>query len=69
MKKGALHVPKKYCRHGSTFDLQYLGPYSTTILKNILCLFLQDFPFKFECNPTSDWLNIQKLLNIEKSGE
>ena len=33
------------------------GQYSPTILKNILCLFLQDFVnCKFKCNTTSDWL-------------
>ena len=31
------------------------GPYSQTILKDNLCLLLQDF-CKFECNTTSDWL-------------
>ena len=48
------------------------GPYSPTIFKNILCLFLQIY--KFECNTASDWLNqklccIQILINVEKSGE
>ena len=37
----------------------HLGPYSPTILKNILCLILQIFLVleAFECNTTSDWLN------------
>ena len=30
---------------------------SPTILKNVLCLFLQDFSCKFKCNTASDWLN------------
>ena len=36
-----------------------MGPYSPTILKNVLCLDLQNFLYleKFECNITSDWLN------------
>ena len=36
-----------------------LGPYSPTILKNVLSLVLQIFLFlhAFECNTTSDWLN------------
>ena len=35
------------------------GPYSPTILQNILSLGLQIFPYlaAFECNTTSDWLN------------
>ena len=32
-----------------------LGPYSPTILKTILCLFLQDCTY--ETNATSNWLN------------
>ena len=40
----------------SLFDL---GPYSPTILKNILNLFLQIFVYfeAFKWNTTSDWLN------------
>ena len=47
------------------------GPYSPTILKNSLCLFLQDF---VNLNVTQ-WFSqpevvyIQMLLNIEKSGK
>ena len=44
-----LHTSEVKCR---TRDL---GSYSPTILKTILCLFLQDC--KFECNTSSDWLN------------
>ena len=38
---------------------QNLGPYSPTILENILGLVLQIFLYleAFECNTTSDWLN------------
>ena len=35
--------------------LKVQGPYPTTILKNIPCLFITIC--KFECNTTSDWLN------------
>ena len=40
-------------------DINNQGPYSPTILKNILCLVLQIFLYlaAFECNTTSDWLN------------
>ena len=55
-----------------------MGPYSPIILKNILCLFLQDLRIWMQHNY---WLAkpyilanqklcyIQMLLNIEKSGE
>ena len=35
------------------------GPYSPTILKNVLSLVLQIFLYlaAFKCNKTSDWLN------------
>ena len=41
------------------------GPYSPTILKNVLCLVLQIFQYlaAFECNRTSDWLNHTVLAN------
>ena len=57
-------------------SVNFLGPYSSTIFKNILCLFSSRFS-KFECNATSDWVKqyglanqklcyIQMLLAIEK---
>ena len=35
-----------------------LGPYSPTILKNVICLIRQMFLYlePFECNTASDWL-------------
>ena len=36
-------LAQKQCR--SLSDQDYRGPYSPTILKNILCLFLNDFQF------------------------
>ena len=40
-------------------NMEDLGLYSPTILKNLLCLVLQIFLYlaAFECNITSDWLN------------
>ena len=40
-----------------SLDPEDRGPYSPTILKNILCLFLHDF-CQSECNNTLDWLNV-----------
>ena len=43
------------------------GPYSPTILENVLCLILKNFQYlaAFECNTTSDWLNytVQPISN------
>ena len=38
---------------------QEQGPYSPSILENVLCLILQSFQYlaTSECNTTSDWLN------------
>ena len=47
-----------------------LGPYSPTILKNILCLVLQMFLYlaAFECNTTSDWpIRSQVAFKLTKS--
>ena len=41
-----------------------MGWYSSTILKNVLCLVLQIFLYleACECNRTSDWLN--RITNL-----
>ena len=43
----------------STLSEMNLGPYSSTVLKKVLCLVTQIFLFlaAYERNTTSDWLN------------
>ena len=59
-------------------NMKIWGPYSPTILKNILCCFVQDLQIGMEHNFWFAKLNglanqklcyIQMLLHIEKSGD
>ena len=40
----------------------HMGPYSPTILRNILCITCPSY-YKFESNATSDWLNLSQSEN------